>query len=144
MIKNWAPKYLFNILKTTSGFVAKTAIATKIGMLKKVISLWSWLIAWVTLWWISIGIVICKWEFWIFDLLMANFSLLECFSTFHNYLYKGLCLFYLCMYVSLSVAMSGELAQIKNWFDFHFDMLISLLELEVTNIDILIRIEWLM
>ena len=58
-------------------------------MLKKVISLWSWLIPWGTLWWISIGIVICKWEFWFFDLLMAIFSLLECFSTFHNYLYKS-------------------------------------------------------
>ena len=53
-------------------------------MLKKVISLWSWLIPWGTLWWISIGIVICKWEFWFFDLLMAIFSLLECFATFHK------------------------------------------------------------
>jgi len=59
------------------------------GMFKKVISLWSWLRPWGTLWWISIGIVICKWEFWFFDLLMANFSLRECFSTFHNYLYKS-------------------------------------------------------
>ena len=53
-------------------------------MLKKVISLWSWLIPWGTLWWISIGIVICKWEFWFFDLLMAIFSILECFATFHK------------------------------------------------------------
>ena len=54
------------------------------GMLEKVISLWTWFWLWGTLWWISIDVMFCKWEFWFFDLLMANFSLLECFATFHK------------------------------------------------------------
>ena len=58
----------------------KLKLLQKMGMLKKVISLWNWLLPWGTLWWISIDIMICKlWESWFVDLLMAIFSLLECF-----------------------------------------------------------------
>ena len=42
---------------------------------------------------------------------------------------------YLCISVSLylyiSVAVSGELFQIKNWFEFHSDLLISFLKLVI-------------
>ena len=43
IIVDWALKKFFNILKITSGFMAKTDIATKLVMLKKVVSLWSFL-----------------------------------------------------------------------------------------------------
>ena len=66
IITNYSLKYFFNILKRTSGSVAKTLIATKMGMLKKVISLWSLFYPWGTIWWISIDILICKWKFWFF------------------------------------------------------------------------------
>ena len=55
----------------------------KIGMLKKVISLWSWLIPWGTLWWISFGIVICKWEF---DFLTYLWLFLAFWSVFQHFI----------------------------------------------------------
>ena len=67
IIINTPLKYFLNIPKTTSGFVAKTKIVTKMVMLKKVISLWSWVLTWGTLWWEFIDIMIFKWEFRFFN-----------------------------------------------------------------------------
>ena len=107
------------------------------GMLEKVISLWTWFWLWGTLWWISIDIMFCKWEFWFFDLLMANFSLLECFSTFHNYLYKsgplqfgGLVffLFFVCysllfIYYPTLTEARGKLFDNEQCFGFHYQII---------------------
>ena len=62
-------------------------------MLITVIFLWSWFLSLGTLWWISIHIMICKWEFWVFHLLMAIFSIfgLFCCTSFVNFeKFKGL------------------------------------------------------
>ena len=84
MIINGAPKYFFQYSENNFRFYGKNLNCYKDGHVEKVISLWTWFWPWGTLWWISIDIMICKWEFWFFDLLMAIFSLLECFATFHK------------------------------------------------------------
>ena len=52
--------------------------------------------------------------------------------------YKALCLFYLCISVSLSVAVSGERVQIKNWLDFHFWYWLTDFVFEFSSIEIVV------
>ena len=52
--------------------------------------------------------------------------------------YKALCLFYLCISVSLSVAVSGERVQIKNWLDFHFWYWLTDFVFEISSIEIVV------
>ena len=49
------------------------------------------------------------------------------------YIIKGYVYFIsVSLYLCISVAVSGELFQIKNWFEFRIDLLFSFLKLEVT------------
>ena len=71
MILYEALKPFFHILKVTSGFVAKTLIATKKGILLQLFPILWLFLPWGTLKRISSHIMICQWEFRFFDLLMA-------------------------------------------------------------------------
>ena len=96
------PLYIFTIFwKQLPGLWQKLKMLQRYACWKNY-SLCSWYLPWGTLWWISIDIMICKWEFWFFDLIMAIFSLLECFATFNklpilerSIAVRGACFFFL-------------------------------------------------
>ena len=91
MILYEALKPFFHILKVTSGFVAKTLIATKKDILLQLFPFWGLFLPWGTLKRTSNHNMIWKWEFGFFGLLMAFFRLFGVFYSISFVSFERVC-----------------------------------------------------
>ena len=85
------------------------------GMLKKVFSVWSWFLPWGTILWLLIDIIL--------SILSSAMFILS---------------LYVSLYLCISVAVSGEQVQIKNWLDFHFWYWLTDFVFEFSSIEIVV------